>query len=424
MALDLHKTAPQISGMSRALRASRSDRGERLRRAVGAIQDPLSRDAGALPEDTFLARVEAARPPRPRVTWLVAGLPEDGRSIDLARRSPVPSTATDAYIVLATDGSQIDVDRHGPAHCFLINVGGALIRYGDTPSAELFSAPELFAGSDQMVLADPEGGLREQPIDQVLLGVKRMVMECEALAERVEALDQPRPTLALLDGSLVLWELSGTRYPDHVRGILLQEGLLAAFDRLREASSTRPMAFASYISSPRSTEVANVLRLAWCPHEGLQSQGCDAICGAGGEGKRECDAVAAGVMDRDIFEELLEPGERSAIFASRSSIVLSDYGRHEVRFCYLNVGAEIARLEMPEWVATDAGAVDLLHALVLDQCRKGRGYPVALQEAHERAVVTAGDRRVFWGLVEESLAGHGVPVSGSEKARSKRLRAV
>jgi len=249
-------------------------------------------------------------------------------------------------------------------------------------------------------------------------------MECEELAERIEALDRAGPALALLDGSLVLWELSGTRYPDHVRGILLQEGLLSAFDRLQEASSTRPLAFASYISNPRSTEVANVLRLAWCPHEGLQSRGCDAICGAGGEGKRECDLVAGGLMDRDIFKEFLEPGERSAIFASRSPIVLSDYGRHEVRFCYLNVGTEIARLEMPEWVATDAGAVELLHSLVLDQCRKGRGYPVALQEAHERAVVTAGDRRVFWDLVEESLAGQGVPVSGSEKARSKRLRAV
>ena len=423
MALDLHKTAPQIGGMSRALRASRSERAERLRRAAAAIRDPLSREAGPLPEETFVARVEAARPPRPRVTWLVAGLPEGGRSIDLAQRSPLPPIAG-AYTVVATDGSQIDVDRHGPAHCFLINVGGALIRYGLSPAAELFSQPALFAGPEQMVLADPEGGLREQPIDGVLLGVKRMVMECEALAERVEALEPGAPALALLDGSLVLWELSGARYPDHVRGILLQEGLLAGFDRLREAAAARPLAFASYISSPRSTEVANVLRVAWCPHEGLESRGCDAICGAGGTGNRECDRVAAGLMDRDIFSELLEPGDRSALFASRSPIVLSDYGRHEVRFCYLNVGAEIARLEMPEWVAGDKGAVDLLHALVMDQCRKGRGYPVALQEAHERAVVTAGDRRVFWEMVEESLAGQGVPVSGSEKARSKRLRAV
>jgi hypothetical protein len=358
------------------------------------------------------------------VTWLVAGLPEDGRSIDLAQRSALPSTATDAYTVIATDGSQIEVDRHGPANCFLINVGGALIHYGDSPSAELFSQPALFTGPEQMVLADPEGGLREQPIDQVLLGVKRMVMECEELAERVEALERGTPVLALLDGSLVLWELSGTRYPDHVRGILLQDGLLAGFNRLRDAAASRPLAFASYISNPRSTEVVNVLRVAWCPHEGLESRGCDAICGVGGDGNRECGEVAAGLMDRDLFSDILEPGERSAIFASRSPIVLSDYGAHEVRFCYLNVGTEIARLEMPEWVANDIGAVDLLHALVMDQCNKGRGYPVALQEAHERAVVTAGDRRVFWEMVEESLAGQGVPVSGSEKARSKRLRAV
>ena len=89
-----------------------------------------------------------------------------------------------------------------------------------------------------------------------------------------------------------------------------------------------------------------------------------------------------------------------------------------------NVGGEIARVETPKWLADEPGAIDLLHATLLDQCRKGRGYPVALQEAHERAVVTASDRRYFWALVQASLEEQGVGASSSEKARSKRVRAL
>jgi len=163
--------------------------------------------------------------------------------------------------------------------------------------------------------------------------------------------------------------------------------------------------------------------LAACPHLDLATQGCDAICGHG-PGRRECDRVAAGLTDRDLFERILAPGERSVLFASQSPIVVSEYGEHAVRFCYLNVGSEIVRLEFPAWLAASAIGMSLLQGLVFDQCRKGRGYPVALQEAHEKAVVSAGDRRLFWGLVEQALARDGVEVSPSEKARSKRLRAV
>ena len=95
-----------------------------------------------------------------------------------------------------------------------------------------------------------------------------------------------------------------------------------------------------------------------------------------------------------------------------------------MRFFYVNVGDEIARVETTQWVADDPGALDLLHAAVLDQCAKGRGYPLALQEAHERAVVKAADRRAFWALVEGSMRRRGLSTSGSRKARSKRSRAI
>ncbi len=420
MALDFHQTARRIEAMAVSLQSNREEKERRLVAALRTIEHPLDRQ-GSKPIDsvTLTRRIEAAGDPR-RVTWLVAGpssADSDGPRLDARFRPP---ERVSEYRALACDGSQIDVDRHGPAHCFLINVGGVVIRYGPQPAAELFSQPHLYSGPDETVLRDPEGGGREQAIEGALLGIKRSVMECEELEARVRGIDDSLPALALLDGSLVLWELSGQRYPEFVREALLGDGFLPAMDRLFEAGRRRILAFGSYISRPRSTEVLNILRVAHCPWDGLEEAGCDHFCGRGGPGARECDEVAQGLTDRDLFEVLLSPGERSALFASQSRIVTSQYGRHRVMFFYLHVGDEIARVETPQWAVEDPAALDLLHAGVLDQCRKGRGYPLVLQEAHERAVVTMADRRYFWGLVQTAAEGTEV----SLKARSKRLRAV
>jgi hypothetical protein len=215
-----------------------------------------------------------------------------------------------------------------------------------------------------------------------------------------------------------MWGLAGHAYPEYVRTELLENGFLLAMDKIKKASQNLGLAPASYISFPRSTDVVNALRIAVCPHN---PPDCDVNCPRSSpSSKRECDAVA-GVRDRDLFFALLEPGERSATFVSRSSVVQKHYGDHEVRFFYLKAGDEIARVEFPRWVG-EWGLVDLVHALILDQCRRGQGYPVALSEAHEQAVVKAADREQFQHLVELALADYRLQTTTSEKNRSKRNR--
>jgi len=85
---------------------------------------------------------------------------------------------------------------------------------------------------------------------------------------------------------------------------------------------------------------------------------------------------------------------------------------------------EVARIELPRWVALDENLLDLTHSLILDQCLRGQGYPVALSEAHEQAVVTAGDRENFWQLVESVLVSEHLPSLSSAKSQSKRTRWV
>jgi NurA-like 5'-3' nuclease len=68
--------------------------------------------------------------------------------------------------------------------------------------------------------------------------------------------------------------------------------------------------------------------------------------------------------------------------------------------------------------------VDLVHSVVLTECRKGQGYPLILSEAHERAVIRAGDRAAFYRLMERELEAGGLPLGISRKSAAKRLSAV
>jgi len=75
-------------------------------------------------------------------------------------------------------------------------------------------------------------------------------------------------------------------------------------------------------------------------------------------------------------------------------------------------------------VAADSSRLGLAHALVLDQCRRGQGYPVALSEAHEQAVVTGADSENFRRLLETWLSDEHLPTLTSAKSTSKRTRWV
>jgi hypothetical protein len=261
---------------------------------------------------------------------------------------------------------------------------------------------------------------RAQPVEGALLGIRRSVAECARLVELAKELPEDRPTLALLDGSLILWGLVTRDYPGFVIEALLEKGYLNHLGEMMWIDTQSNLAVAGYISFPRSTDVVNALRVAICPQEAAD---CECYCAGYSPGSRPCDAVA-GVQDRELFSELLSQGERSALFLSTSSIVRERYGRHRVYFCYLKVDDEIARIEFPEWVARDENRLHLAHALILDQCRRGQGYPVALSEAHEQAVVTTADRGNFWQVTESYLDAARLPTLDSAKRRSKRTRWV
>jgi NurA domain len=400
--LDLSRVAGQIGEMVGRLKAGSAERQQHLAQALSLLVDKKL--------DFEALRIKAEKSSG-KTTFLVAGLVEPLSTHNKPNEPPAD------FSIVATDGSQIDVDRHTSARCYLINIGRVRLDYGKNSHASLESIPRLCADDSSLVISD---GIRQQAVEGALLNIRRSVDEAGHLADMAAELSPAQPALAIIDGSLILWGLANKEHPDFVVDELLDKGYIKHLDAMRKLAKERPLGLASYISFPRSTDVVNVLRLAMCPHEFAD---CDKYCGETPNGKRPCDAVA-GVQDRDLFANLLGEGKRSALFGSQSKIVRESYGEHRVQFFYMKLEDEIARVEVPAWVASDMDKLGLTHTLILDQCRRGQGYPVALYEAHEQAVVTVGDRDNFQQLVESWLTGEHIDTSISAKSRSKKTRWV
>jgi len=398
MSLDLSQIAAQIAGLAAKLKTESNQQDKRLHRALQILGD--------VDIDGLQRKIGSSRD---RTPWPVAQLVGE-----LSQRYEAPPYPAE-FAVIATDGSHIEVDRHSSVRCYLINIGRVLLRYGESPDATLDSRATLFFGDDLMI-TDPIG--RAELIEGALLDAKRAIEECRALAEMASELPGRQPTLALIDGSLVLWGLSPRDYEGYIKDELLNRQYLGSFDIMKQVSKGGSFALASYISFPRSADVVNALKVALCPSDVAD---CERNCS--GRRQRECDAIA-GVQDADIFDALLDRGQRSTLFSSGSKFVRNHYGEHQVHFFYLKLEEEVVRVEIPQWIAERDDLVGLVHTLIMDQCRRGHGYPVALMEAHEKAVVTAADREGFRLLMEQAMADERVEMRSSGKSQSKRLRWV
>ncbi|MBN1368723.1 MAG: DNA double-strand break repair nuclease NurA [Dehalococcoidaceae bacterium] len=387
--------------MASELAMQSSKRVDALNAAIGKFENP---------GDITLLKQRLAQA---KTSWLLAEI-----SGSLNQRFE-PLELPPDYLVIATDGSQIDIDRHHPARCCLINIGSIYLQYGQNPASMLESEPTLFSSPEELILK-PDGGNpgREISIEGPLLGIKRTVEEFRYLSQLARKLSAGLPALALVDGSLILWGLMSKDLPDFVVDSLLDKGVLKYISEIEKLNSQNQLALASYISFPRSTDVINSLRMTVCPH---QVPDCDKFCTGIASGERPCD-IMAGVVDRELFWACLKNNQRSDVFISQSKISKTRYGCNQIYFFYIKTGNEIARVEIPEWVACQPELLHITHSLILDQCHKGQGYPIALSEAHEMAVVSGADRQNFFYLVDEYFAQCKLSTLTSAKSASKKNR--
>ncbi|MEW6231304.1 MAG: DNA double-strand break repair nuclease NurA [Chloroflexota bacterium] len=370
MTLELGVLNQQVQTMARSLAGQREEYGQRLER-LQAVFRSRAADLEGLRDLAISARG----------TGWQGAIPTE----PLDATHPLPPCPA-AMVICAADGSQIEVDRHGIAMYYLINLGSIVYCHGSGAAPTVRSEPTLFYREDELY---EDGRL----VQGNRLDSKRSVMELAKLAELASP-GTTEPSLALVDGSLLLWVLEESR--PEVREELVSR-YLRQLDRLAQARGP----VAGYLSRPRHHDVVSLLELA----------------------ERGPDATAQERRlpfppDRALFEHLL-PGERTGLFIAGTQ-TNDMYGHHRVHFFYLNTGAEIARVEVPQWVAQDQGLMDDVHAGIFEQCR-ATGYPYVLARAHELAVVAGADRDEFERMVMAALLGQGLGVSPSMKAWLKEL---
>lgn len=312
----------------------------------------------------------------------------------------LPPSAT----IVATDGSQIAPNTHGPALYYLINIGAIIVRHGSGEPPEVFSDPRLFY--EQGYLYTEDQGL----ISMVTVGARRTVSEMQSLSDHAwQCRDEARPLLALTDGPLLLMGMKA-EVPDRDA---LRSRYFLALDQLLKAKA----GLAGYVARPRSRYVVSMLHLLNLePHEISRSA-------LANDGRLE------GLTDLPLFAHLLAPAERSALFVQMSPLnkdLRQGAGdSHEIAFFYLNVaapgeGPRLARIEVPMWVADDRPLLAELQALIYHQCQQvASRYPYILTRSHELAVVGQDEVHQLNAMIQVTLARQGLPAEESDKQAGK-----
>ncbi|MGB7414166.1 MAG: DNA double-strand break repair nuclease NurA [Thermosynechococcaceae cyanobacterium] len=123
-------------------------------------------------------------------------------------------------------------------------------------------------------------------------------------------------------------------------------------------------------------------------------------------------------------------GDRTPVFicdrtgGARSQGILSLYEEHAeaIAFLYMKTnGNAPARLEFPRWMY-DEGHLERILNYVRGEVIIGSGYPYAIETADQAAVLQAGDRNLFYRLVQDWSEQASVNISFSRKMVSKQLR--
>ncbi len=295
------------------------------------------------------------------------------------------------YAVVAADGSQVYPDRHRSIPCYLLNSGVVHFMYGATSSAHLFSVPRVYTQIDE-----PTGS-------EDLVNCHRTELELEAgltYSRSACAANPSVPLLFLADGSLIFWYLE-SKSPS------IKDRFFKRYIELFEQFYQSGIPYMSYISLPKARDLVSLFK--------------------NGTAHTLFPKHAASwdtLIDTDIMHFFLPVGSRSAVFTPHSRL-LALYPEHlRPSFVYIRNEDEIARLEIPAWVLGNEEMLTRALRIVQDQCLKGNGYPIALSEAHEQAVVRAEEKEFFFTMVSQIGVQHKWSQHQSQKSLKKRFASV
>jgi hypothetical protein len=300
--------------------------------------------------------------------------------------SAVPAPPRPGAVLLAADGSQINPDRHAAAEFGAINVGAIRLCPGEPPVETI----------DSQLLFYDDLYIDGVPLNEATVALRRDKEERAILLR----LAQPevragRAVITLTDGPL---ELYGQDQNSAIYKNTLHEYL-----EVLHGLAALGAGVAGYVDKPRSSYLINLLELILLTQENNLGQA----------GRLH---PLFPVRDVDLFEQLLRPGERTAVFALRSPAGENFKDGLALHFFYLNVGRAgeswLARVEIPQWVAADLDLLEMLQFTLLTQAHQlgAQPYPYIIHRAHEIAVVSFAEKDQLENMIAAELRRQGVAV--------------
>jgi hypothetical protein len=325
---------------------------------------------------------------------------ETGEPLDAAVAAP--SLLGEATVV-ATDGSQILPDRHAAFMYSLINVGVFVYFHGNGVAPVQFTQPVL----DYPGKADDEADTFNE--NGAIVNLRRDQAEIEVLARASwDYVEGTGPLLAILDQRLLYWPAVGT-------GDNEGERVLQAWQATMTAIRQNGAMLAGYIANPGKRSVITLL-------DTLDIEEPDFDLNI-----LTVRNPAVRLTDAALFSRILQPGQRSKVFvdvSAHNDAFCDRDAANEVCFFYLNpgrAGRQIARVDLPIGIATDNDALQVVHALIYEQCQILGDYPYALARADEIAVVGRRDQESLNTMIEHMMQRGGLAGNVTAKQEAKNI---
>jgi hypothetical protein len=335
----------------------------------------------------FAQRLSISEPDWPVASW-------DGNLLEIQSIN----RDKQSYHVIAVDGSQIYPDRHQGTVCSLINIGLVELSYrcvhaGFQFNSEPYLVTEYKDGQEKFT----EYINNQRHELELQTGIQRAFkrkQEC--------SFGEKEFIIVLCDGSLIFWYIQS-----HDNQLLVSQELEKSLALLALSYEER-IPIASYISAPSSCELVGLVRFALCSIEG----------------PHKAAQTVDQLLDIHVVAFYLKPYQATRWFKNQSQVT-QHYPEHlHPYFAYIHVGAEIARIEAPAWVAHNTLYSSFVLYTALDQAIKGNGYPVCLAEAHEQAVIKAPDREFFYNTLATIAYKRGMNIGLSRKQINKQVMGI
>ncbi len=395
MTLEFEKLTEDVRAMAEEMSRQLGFREVKLREALQLL------DEYATAWDTLEERVsQAVRQSDEKYYRAARPLHRDHALNQGIRAGAAPELAT----VIASDGSQIVPDRHAAFLYFLINVGTITYYHGRALAPKVETKPKLvYPRAGERDLED------EFTISSAIVSMRRDQLEIETLAARTaEAIEQPGPRLAILDQRLLYFPVGSLPGPESQNVVKKWQEAMTA---VRLAGGW----LAGFIDRPGKKSVLSMLYSTKVGQPGFQASDIYRT------------DLLAGLTDTELYDAVLQPGERSPVFvdvSQHNNSFADNDAQNEVCFFYLKTGPgeqQLARVDIPRSVAEDKMAVGAVHALLVEQCRILGSYPYAITRADEIAVVGRNDQEELENRIALRLAEQDMRPQMTSKQMAKDL---